>query len=69
MAACAAFELAMAAIGGERGGLLGLSEGFAAAVAVEAVVMGPSTLRAAGLLGGSSPAVAEALEDAPVSAR
>jgi O-antigen/teichoic acid export membrane protein len=51
MAAGAVLELAMAAVGGESSGLVGLSQGYAAAVVIEALVMSPSVLRAAGFLG------------------
>ncbi len=57
MAAGAVLELAMATVGGESRGLVGLSEGFGAAVVIEAIAMGPSVLRAAGLRGGTNAAV------------
>jgi O-antigen/teichoic acid export membrane protein len=64
MAAGAVLELGMAAVGGESNGLVGLSQGYAAAVVVEAVVMGPSVLRAAGLLGRPYLAIAVSPDDA-----
>jgi O-antigen/teichoic acid export membrane protein len=50
MTAGAILELAMAGLGGRSGGLVGLSQGYAAAIFVEALVMAPPVLRAAGLL-------------------
>jgi O-antigen/teichoic acid export membrane protein len=67
MAAGATLELAMAAIGAETDGLVGLSRGYAAAVFIEAVVMSPSVLRAAGFLGQPPVAVAVRPEDADAS--
>jgi O-antigen/teichoic acid export membrane protein len=55
MTAGAVLELALAAIGGRTGGLVGLSEGYALATALEALAMGPTVLRAAGLLGRPRP--------------
>jgi O-antigen/teichoic acid export membrane protein len=47
----ATFELVAATVGAARGGLSGLTEGFAAAILIEGVLMAPSVLRAAGLWG------------------
>jgi hypothetical protein len=49
VAAGALLELSAAVIGAQRGGLVGLSEWYMASVLVEAAVMGPSVIRAAGL--------------------
>lgn len=53
MTAGAVLELAMAAVGGQSNGLVGLSQGYAAAVLIEALIMSPSVLREAGFLGKS----------------
>jgi O-antigen/teichoic acid export membrane protein len=68
MAAGAALELTMATVAAESRGLVGLSQGFAAAVVIEALVMGPSVLRAAGFLGRPSLAAAVRPDDADASA-
>jgi O-antigen/teichoic acid export membrane protein len=49
LAVGALLELSAAVIGAQRGGLVGLSEGYMVSVFVEAAVMGPSVIRAAGL--------------------
>jgi O-antigen/teichoic acid export membrane protein len=68
MAAGAVLELTMATLGGESRGLVGLSQGFAAAAVIEALVMGPSVLRAAGIFGRPYLAVAVRPDDADASA-
>jgi len=50
VAAGAVLELSAAALGARQGGLVGLSEWYMASVVLEAVIMTPSVLRAAGLV-------------------